>query len=154
MTSLAGMRALSITCGLLMAAAAAIGAHGPAFVAMTMVVMAAAVVAAATVFRPAATLAVLLAASAIVLWNPAPTLAAVTGLAAALYLMLWHAATAGAGPETISGPTVFGAAGFTVVGLVATAFPLQLPLLPLAAPLAVLAIYALVMRPFTDDREG
>ncbi|MGA7054195.1 MAG: hypothetical protein WBZ37_23580, partial [Mycobacterium sp.] len=45
-------------------------------------------------------------------------------------------------------PTVVAAAGFTFVGLVATSFPLQLPWLPLAAPLAVLAIYVLAVRPF------
>jgi hypothetical protein len=39
-------------------------------------------------------------------------------------------------------------AGFTFAGLVATVFPLQLPWLPLLAPLAVLAVYVLATRPF------
>jgi hypothetical protein len=47
-----------------------------------------------------------------------------------------------------SWPTVVGAVGFSFAGLVATSFPLQLPWLPLAAPLAVLAIYVLATRPF------
>jgi hypothetical protein len=38
--------------------------------------------------------------------------------------------------------------GFAFAGLVATAFPLQLPWLPLLAPLAVFAVYLLATRPF------
>ena len=49
-----------------------------------------------------------------------------------------------------SWPTVVAAVGFTFAGLVATSFPLQLPWLPLAAPLGVLAIYVLATRPFVS----
>ena len=45
------------------------------------------------------------------------------------------------------------AVGFTLVGLAATAFPLQLPWLPLLAPLAGLAIYLLATRPFLGDQD-
>jgi hypothetical protein len=41
--------------------------------------------------------------------------------------------------------------GFTFAGLVATAFPLRLPWLPLLAPLAVFAIYVVATRPFLRD---
>jgi hypothetical protein len=46
------------------------------------------------------------------------------------------------------------AVGFTLVGLVATAFPLRLPWLPLLAPLAVFAVYLLATRPYLRDEDG
>lgn len=144
------VRILSTACGLLMVAAAGIGLHGPAFVAAALAMLAVLV---STVFRQVATLAVLLTVLAIVLSNPAPTLAAVSGLSAAAYLFLRHAAASGAGLVTVSGPTMVGAVGFTFAGLVATAFPLQLPWLPLLAPLAVFAIYVLATRPFLRDED-
>jgi len=42
----------------------------------------------------------------------------------------------------------FGAVGFTAVGLAAASLPIQLPWVPLLAPLAVLVLYVLVTRPF------
>ncbi|ORV18038.1 hypothetical protein [Mycobacterium celatum] len=138
------IRVLSISCGLLMVAAVGIGTHGQTLVAA---VLAAAAVVAGTVFRPAATLAVLLTVAAVVLANPAPTVAAVSGLAAAGYLVLRHAT----GLDMVSGASILGAVGFTLAGLVATAFPLELPWLPLVAPLAILAIYVVAIRPFTAD---
>ena len=84
----------------------------------------------------------------IVLSNPAATLAAVSGLSAAIYLVLRHAAGSGAGLDSVSGATLVGAVGFAFAGVVATAFPLQLPWLPLLAPLAVFAVYLLATRPF------
>jgi hypothetical protein len=142
------VRILSTTCGLLMVVAAGIGSHGPTFVAAALAILA---VLASTVFRQVATLAVLLTVSAIVLSSPAATLAAVSGLSAAAYLVLRHAAASGTGFATVSGSTMVGAVGFTFAGLVATAFPLQLPWLPLLAPLAVLAVYVLASRPFLRD---
>jgi hypothetical protein len=142
------VRILSTACGLLMVAAAGIGSHGPTFVSAALAMLAVLI---GTVFRQVATLAVLLTVSTIVLSNPAPMLAAVSGLSAAAYLVLRHAAASGTGLATVSGPTMIGAVGFTLVGLVATAFPVQLPWLPLLAPLAVLAIYVLATRPFLRD---
>jgi hypothetical protein len=99
-------------------------------------------------FRPAATVAVLLAVATIVLSDPPYVLTALSGLCAAAYLVCRYAA----GPLTSvvigSWPTVVAAGGFTFAGLVATSFPLQLPWLPLAAPLGALAIYVLATRPF------
>ena len=40
------------------------------------------------------------------------------------------------------------AVGFAFAGLVATSFPLQLPWLPLVAPVAVVGVYVLATRPF------
>jgi hypothetical protein len=42
--------------------------------------------------------------------------------------------------------------GFTAAGLAAVSLPLQLPWVPLVAPLAVLTLVALVTRPFWADR--
>jgi hypothetical protein len=142
---------LATACGLLMVAAVGIGSHGPILLAAA---SAAAAVTIAILFRPAATLAVLLTVGVIVLTSPAPSLAAVSGLAAAIYLVLRHAAGSGIGLDSVSGATLVSAAGFTLVGLAATAFPLQLPWLPLLAPLAVFAIYLLATRPFLRDEDA
>jgi hypothetical protein len=128
-----------------MVAAAAVGSHGPAVVAGTLAVVAVGV---GMAFRPAATAAVLLSVALIVVSNPSHVFAALSGLCAAAYLVCRHAVGEPAGVVVGSWPTVVAAAGFTFVGLVATSFPLQLPWLPLVAPLAVLAIYILATRPF------
>ncbi len=138
-------RVLSTVFGLLMVAAAAVGSPGPPVVAGGIAVIAVGV---GIVFRPAATAAVLLSVALIVVSNPSHVLAALSGLCAAAYLVCRHAVGEPAGVVVGSWPTVVAAAGFTFVGLVATSFPLQLPWLPLAAPLAVLAIYTLATRPF------
>jgi hypothetical protein len=138
---------LSPAFGVLMVASTGVGSHdGPALVAALVALV---MVAVGMVFRPAATLAVVLVVAAIALTDPAPMLVAMSGLAASLYLVLRHA---NGRLVTASVPTVVAAAGFTTVGLAATSFPVQLPWLPLAAPLAVLAIYLLATRPFLDDR--
>lgn len=136
---------LSFACGVVMVAAVGIGSHGPALIAATAAVVA---VIAGNVFRPIATLAVLLTVGVIALADSPATLAAVSGLSAAVYLVLRHAAGSGAGLDGVSGATAVGAVGFAFAGLVATAFPLQLPWLPLLAPLAVFAVYLLATRPF------
>ncbi len=141
-------RVLSAACGLVMVAAVGIGSHGPALIAATAAVVA---VLAGTLFRQVATLAVLLTVAVIALSDSAATLAAVSGLAAAVYLVLRHAAGSGAGLANVSGATMAGAVGFAFAGLVATAFPLQLPWLPLLAPVAAFAVYLLATRPFLRD---
>ncbi len=136
-------RLLSTAFGLLMVAATGGGSQdGPAFVAAA---LALAAVALGTVYRAAATPAVVLAVAAIALADPTPILAAVSGLAATLYLVLRHATGE---VFTASTPTVVAALSFTVVGLAATSFPLQLPWLPLLAPPAVLGIYLLATRAY------
>ncbi len=97
-------------------------------------------------FRPAATLAVLLALTALVLSDPSPVFAALSGLSAAVYLVLRHGEPTGL--VTATRPTMIAAVGFTFAGVVATSFSPQLPWLPLLAPLAVFAIYVLATRPF------
>jgi hypothetical protein len=139
------VRAFSAALGLLMVALAAGGSHGPAIVAAALGVVA---VLAGTVFRPAAMLAVLFSVAAIVVSNPPPVLAALSGLFAACYLVVRYAIRLPAG--VITAPTMIAAAGFTLVGMVAASFPLQLPWLPLLAPLAVFGVYILATRPFLE----
>jgi hypothetical protein len=131
-------RAVSTAFGLVMVASAAVQADGPGLVAAA---VAAAVVLAGTVFRPAATIAVLLTVSVIVLADAPPVLTATAGLCAAAYLVLRHTAT-------VTSPTVLGAVGFTAAGLAAASLPMELPWVPLLAPLAVLVLYVVVTRPF------
>jgi hypothetical protein len=142
---------LSTACGVLMVAAVGIEAHGSTRVAATSAVAAVTI---AVLFRPAATLAVLLTVVAIALSGPPATVAGVSGLSAAAYLVLRHAASNGAGLDSVSVATIVAAVGFTLVGLVATAFPLRLPWLPLLAPLAVFAVYLLATRPYLRDEGG
>jgi hypothetical protein len=110
-------------------------------------------VVAAVLVRPVATIAVLLTVAVIALTGPAAIVAAVAGLSAAVYLVLRHGAASGIGLDSVSVATLASALGFTLAGLVATAFPLQLPWLPLLAPLAVFAIYLLATRPFLHDED-
>ena len=123
----------------------AVGSHGLGAAAPIVALIAVGV---GVVFRPAATVAVLLAVATIVLSDPPQVLTALSGLCAAAYLVCRYAAGASASAVVGSWPTVVAAGGFTFAGLVATSFPLQLPWLPLAAPLGALAIYVLAARPF------
>jgi hypothetical protein len=136
---------LSTVFGLLMIGSAAVGSNGSGVVAATVAVVAVAV---GIPFRPAATLAVVLSVATIVLAGPPYVLAALSGLCAAAYLVCRHAV--GPRPATVIGswPTIIAAVGFTFAGLVATSFPVQVPWLPLVAPLGVLAMYVVATRPF------
>jgi hypothetical protein len=142
---------LSTASGVAMVAVAGIGAHGAARTAAASAVIAVVV---AILLRPVATLAVLFTVAVIVLSNPDAALVAVSGLFAVVYLVLRHAADSAVGLNSVSGATMASAVGFTFVGLVATAFPLQLAWLPLLAPLAVFAVYLLATRPFLRDEDG
>lgn len=137
----------SVAFGLLMVGLAADGSHGRAVAAWATALGA---VVAGTAFRPAATLAVLLSVLTIMLSDPPLVFVALSGLSAAAYLVCRHAVGGSAGAVLGSWPTAVGAVGFTFAGLVATSFPLQLPWLPLAAPLAALAVYVLAARPFLN----
>ena len=142
---------LSTACGLLMVAAVGVGTHGTA---RTVAASALVAVAAGVLVRPVATLAVLLTVVVIASTGPTAATAAVAGLSAAAYLILRHGAASGAGLDSVSVATLVSALGFTLAGLVATVFPLEVPWLPLAAPLAVFAVYLLATRPFLRDEDG
>ena len=136
---------LALVFGLVMVGSAAVGTHGPAVVTAGVAVLAVGV---GTALRPIATLAVLLAVFTMALSNPSHLLSALSGLCAAAYLVCRYAA--GTTTDVVMGswPTIVAAVGFTFAGLVATSFPLQLPWLPLVAPVAVVGIYVLATRPF------
>jgi hypothetical protein len=139
----------STACGILMTAATGVAAHGVAFIAGALAVLA---VVAGTLFRPAATLAVVLTVITIVLADPSPLLAALSGASATAYLVLRHAVGSPRGLVTATQPTMIAATSFTLAGLIATSFPLQLPWVPLLAPATVLALYVLTTRPLMPDR--
>lgn len=135
-------RALSTAFGLVMVAAAAVGADDAALAVAGLAVVA---VLAGSVFRPVATLAVLLTAAALVLDDASAMLAALSGLCAAGYLVLRHTAA-------ITAPTIIGAVGLSAVVLSAVALPVELPWAPLVAPVAVLTLVVLATRPFWAKR--
>ena len=97
--------------------------------------------------RPAAVLAVGLTVAVIAFADPPPVLAALSGLAAVGYLLLRFAV--GARTPTVTRPALLGALGFAVLGVAAASIPVDLPRLPLVAPLVLLAIYVVVTLPFT-----
>jgi hypothetical protein len=119
---------------------AALQADGPALAAAGIAVAALVV---GVRFRTVSTVAVLATAAVVALSDPAPLSAALSGLSAVAYLLLRHGAT-------FTRPTVVGALGFAAVGLAATAVPLELAWVPLVAPLAVPALYLLVVWPFHE----
>jgi hypothetical protein len=135
-----GNRFLATIFGLIMVGSAAVGTHGPAVATAGASALAVCV---GVALRPIATLAVLLSVFTMVLSDPSHPFVALSGLCAAGYLVCRYADAA-----IGSWPTIVAVVGFAFAGVVATSFPLQLPWLPLAAPLAVVAIYVLATRPF------
>jgi hypothetical protein len=142
MLAASGTRIFSVAFGLLMVAAATIGSEG---LPLATGAAAALAVGLGVVFRSAATIAVILAVAVMLTSEGSHVLAALSGLCAAAYLVCRHAS---GDVVTGSWPTIIAAVGFTFAGLVATSVPLQLPWVPLVAPLAVLAVYVLATRPF------
>jgi hypothetical protein len=141
-------RALSLAFGLLMVAASAVQADGPALVASAVAVAAMIV---GLVFPAAGTLAVVATIVALALSEPSPVVAALAGLTAVAYLSLCH----GRGGElttTLTAPTAVGALGLSVVVMLSTAIPLKLPWIPLVAPLAVVTVYAIVAQSLVAAR--
>ncbi len=137
-------RALASAFGLVMVAAAAMQADGPALVAAA---AAAVAVLVGTIFRLAATLAVMLTVAVIALADAPPMLAVLSGLSAAAYLVLRHTVA-------VALPTVIASVGLAAAGLAAASLPIEVPWLPLLAPLAVLALFVLVTRPFWRKTVG
>ncbi len=137
-----GARTLSTGFGALMAVAAGAYAHGTGVVVSLLALVAVGV---GIPVRAAATGAVLLTVVALAVSDPPPAFAALSGLSAAVYLLLRHAA--GAGVVTMTRPTLIAMLGFTLAGVIATAVNIDLPWLPLLAPPAVVAIYALALIP-------
>jgi hypothetical protein len=139
-------RALSTAFGLLMVAATALVAEGPSLVGAGLAVAA---VAFGTRFAGAATLAVMISVVVALLADAPPMSTALAGVAAAAYLVIRHSGTA---ESVVTTPTVVGALGFSAIGLGATVIPVSVPWLPLAAPVAVLVSYVIVVKPLLAQR--
>ncbi len=120
-----------------MAGAAAVGADARGLIAVAVALIA---VLAGLYLRVAATAAVLAVICAVALTDPQPMGAAVSGVCAAAYLVLTHAA--------VTRPTAVGIVGFAAVGIVATTLPSGLSWLPLLAPVAVVAVMGVALSPF------
>jgi hypothetical protein len=131
-----------------MVAAAAVHAGRAGYIALALAVLA---LLTGLVLRAASTLSVLLVIAAIVLSNPPPLFAGVSGLSAAAYLVLRHAARPSAGLVTTTRPTVVGMVGMTLVGLAATSVPLHLPWFPLLAPPAVVVLFLVIALPLVRN---
>lgn len=137
-------RALSAAFGLVMVAAAAVDADAAA---LTVAGVAAVAVMASILMRFAATLAVLLTAAALAVDDASPMLAATSGLCAAGYLVLRHT-------TAVTVPTFLGAVSFSTLALAVVWLPVELPWVPVLAPLAVLTAVVFASRPFWADRLG
>lgn len=135
--------AFSTAFGLLMVTAAAIHTDLAGGIAIGVAVVALLV---GLRYPAAATLSVLSVIAAIAVSVPPPLLAALSGLSAAGYLVIRHAAEARV--VTTTRPTVIAMVTFTFIGIGATAVPLRLPWLPLVAPPAVVVIFLLAAWPF------
>ena len=131
---------------MLMVAATDVQTSGPALIGA---VVAAAAVVVGIRWRPAATLAVVISIGLIALTDPAPAFAALSGLSAVGYLVLRH--SVGSPAQAITRPTVVAALVFATAGLAATAIPVELPWVPLFAPVAVIVVYVLVVQPFAGS---
>jgi len=140
----AGM--FSTAFGMLMVAAGVRPAGSWALVAAA---LAAAALLAGLFFRPAAVVAVLVTVAGMALSDPAPLLAAVSGLAAAAYLLTRYGDEA---VTTLTVPSVLGMLGFTAVGVAATAIGVQLTWAPLVAPAITAAILIVVAAPLFAER--
>jgi hypothetical protein len=140
------VRTLSFAFGLLMVAAGAVRSDGAALVAAAVATSAVAV---GLVSAVAPTVAVVATAVALVLSGPPPAVAAVAGVAATVYLALRHARADGTS-TVLTMPTVLGALGLSAVAVLGAATPLALPWVPLVAPVAVVAVYVVVVAPFVD----
>jgi hypothetical protein len=138
--------AVATAFGLLMIAATEVQTSGPALIGA---LLAAAAVVVGIRWRPAAMLAVVISIGLIALTDPAPAFAALSGLSAVGYLVLRH--SGGSVGQTVTPPTVVAALVFAVAGLAATTIPVELPWVPLVAPVAVIVIYVMVVRPFTGE---
>lgn len=135
-------RALSPAFGAVMVLTAALDG-GP--VVLAILAAAVAAVAAGMFDRRAAVVAVLLTVVALALGIPTSLYAAVSGLAAATYLLTSYAEATGA--NTLTVPIVVGLVGFTLAGLAATAITTRVTWVPLLAPVVMAAVLVVVALP-------
>jgi hypothetical protein len=139
-------RALSTAFGLLMVAATALVAEGPSLVGAALAVVA---VAFGVRYAGAAPLAVMISVVVALFADAPPMSTALAGVAAAAYLVLRYSSSI---ESVVTAPTAIGALGFSAIGLGATVIPVSVPWLPLAAPVAILVSYVIVVKPLLAQR--
>jgi hypothetical protein len=140
--------AIAAACGLLMAAAALLGAP---MVAVPLVVAAAFLALAGLRFRWATSAAVPAIAGTLALSNATALAAVAAGIAATVYLLSVHTINQPPGvvPAT---PSVLGAAlGFGAAALLASTLPGGHTWWPVIAPVTVVLIYVLAVRPLNQS---
>ncbi|WP_328408601.1 hypothetical protein [Nocardia sp. NBC_00403] len=97
-------------------------------------------------FRLAAVAAVLLAIGVLAAADTGVLAAAATGLVATTYLLNTATVSAPIGVVPTTVPSVVGAVGFTAAAVGAALLPLRLAWAPIAAPIAVIVLYALIVQ--------
>lgn len=135
-------RVLATAFGLLMVASVALQADAPALAAA---VVATAAVLGAVRIAALATVAVLAAGAALALSDAGAILAALAGLSATCFLAVRL------GGRGMTPPTLVAVFGASALGLLATTLPVEVPWLPLVAPVAVLGAFALAVRGLLDS---
>ena len=125
--------------GLLMVLAATGSGGVPAWIGAALASLA---VVAGVFHRPSAVLAVLATAGTLALSDPSVLFAGACGLSATAYLVIRYAtpAAAGIGVATLTGPSVIGMVGFTLVAVAAALVPWRLAWVPLLAPVLVVGV--------------
>lgn len=136
---MSAMRLLSLGFGLLMAAAVALRADVPGLVAAGVTVVA--VLCSGWVSR-AVPVAVSSAVVGLAVSDAPPLLVGLAGLGAGAYLLLRCG-----GAAAVTRPSMVGLLLGATVGMAATAVPVTLPWVPLAAPLAAVVALVLVVWP-------
>lgn len=138
-------RAIGLGGGLLMVAAALPDAPPPA----TIVAVAAAILVVASMrWRVAALGAVQLGLAALVIGDPAPVAAVLSGFAATVFLLGAYATRA---VEPLRSVSLLAAAGFAAAVLAVGVVPADVAWLPVLAPILVLLAFAIVLLPYARE---
>lgn len=132
-------RAIPVAVGLLMVAATVPEAPQAALVAAAISGL---LVVVGSRYETAAVPAVLATLAALVIGYPSATMAALSGTAAAIYVLTT------ARLATLTRPSVIGAVVCTGIALVAASIPIAVAWLPLLAPIAIVLLFAGLARPF------
>ncbi|CAA0124284.1 Uncharacterised protein [Mycolicibacterium vanbaalenii] len=144
MTYLARAHPLSTGLGLVMTVAAGIHTAG---VTIILAILTGLAVLVGIRFRRAATLAVLLAAAAVMLTDAPPLATGLAGLASACYLTLRHNECESIRPAPGYSPAIVAALAFAALAVLAASLPLDIPWLPILAPPIMFLAYMMAIQP-------
>ncbi|QLY31473.1 hypothetical protein [Nocardia huaxiensis] len=139
-------RFLAVLSGLLLTFGIALVEPWPALPALALVI-------AGWRWRVCAVGAVLVALGVLTVAETGALIAGAIGLVATTYLLNTATVSAPVGVVPTTIPSVAGALVFTVAAGVASLLPAGLAWIPIAAPVAVILLYALVVRGLADDRQ-